>query len=804
MSVYTYSSDTGVNLTQLYSDAKKSAPSQDIQDNVTSALSDLHTEFAFQQTRLDGWGVQWSEEGKGPDGNIDETLARAGFTETATSVLENILDLNKEAANIRASDASNTQAWAAGGPEKKSSIPTIDMSRYTDLIQDLTNAIDILYEISRNRRVHIAGKSHGLGESSSEPVRSQSTKSLHGEEGDSKSVRFTAFEPTFYDSHKHSTSRRLGTPHAIDPSALILPPEGPPPYQNAGVALTTRMIGRLFRWQAPEPVRISLQEYLDDPLVLVEYAPFDPLHLESGVPPPLNKLEQLAGYLQQVSSQPQLNLLGYFQDPQTARLALIYDITDCFTDSGASEQQEFEHVEQRSLLHLLQAASKTSKTADSLAATPPLEDRFRLAFRVAKHMEYMHSAAFTHENLTSDSILFVTDAHGRQQPSDLIQTPVIGSFDLFSSPIFQAHADESGSNIYRYPDSYEPADDLTSRLKRDIYGLGLILLEIGLWTPLSDLHKSKYQLNDFKARLEKIWIPRLAVKCGSAYMNAVQACFNFSDSIGSTMLVARHYDELINQLRRCCLICDDDGASYSRPDSRQSYAPSAVDSGYHSIRSRGKSPRQQSVSSAQSRRSSRYMSRSPSSRQTGPQDWLHSLFNDGYSFREVRSSAVTIQRSWRLWKEQKADRASRGLPSPSADIQRTGTQDLTSHTTPPKQRVFPCRLNSEQLAEWHSTLGLRISHIVERALKGSRESSTIELINVGTDEATSKPTILVTCASTALVKAAIKRRFRCDTDVYNIKVRKGGVNLSHKSGTPEQEDNKSDRRRIRPVIDERY
>jgi hypothetical protein len=80
--------------------------------------------------------------------------------------------------------------------------------------------------------------------------------------------------------------------------------------------------------------------------------------------------------------------------------------------------------------------------------------------------------------------------------------------------------------------------------------------------------------------------------------------------------------------------------------------------------------------------------------------------------------------------------------------------------------------------EWHSDIGFRLSCIIERALKGSTESSSIDLVSVGHDAFTARPTIVVTCTNTARVKAALKRKFHYDRTMFDLKVRQGCVSLS--------------------------
>jgi hypothetical protein len=72
----------------------------------------------------------------------------------------------------------------------------------------------------------------------------------------------------------------------------------------------------------------------------------------------------------------------------------------------------------------------------------------------------------------------------------------------------------------------------------------------------------------------------------------------------------------------------------------------------------------------------------------------------------------------------------------------------------------------------------RIERVLERALKDSDETVSIDLVAVGESKETARPTILVTCSSTGKVKAVLHKKFRYDQTVYDLKVRRGKVRRS--------------------------
>ena len=85
-------------LTQLYSDTKTTCDAvveQDAKDTPESHA--LHRKFRIQKDRLITWGVDWSDNSKGKQGDIDESVEEAGMTETVTSVLGTIKEILDEA-----------------------------------------------------------------------------------------------------------------------------------------------------------------------------------------------------------------------------------------------------------------------------------------------------------------------------------------------------------------------------------------------------------------------------------------------------------------------------------------------------------------------------------------------------------------------------------------------------------------------------------------------------------------------------------------------------------------------------------
>ena len=113
----------------------------------------------------------------------------------------------------------------------------------------------------------------------------------------------------------------------------------------------------------------------------------------------------------------------------------------------------------------------------------PLEERLLLARQVANAVVFVHSLNFVHKNMRPETILVFPN------PGKTLGTPFLVGFQMFQSAdkITDRPGDDSWSkNIYRHPTRQGTHPDYIYRMQHDIYSLGVILLEIGLWSPFVD------------------------------------------------------------------------------------------------------------------------------------------------------------------------------------------------------------------------------------------------------------------------------------------------------------------------------
>jgi hypothetical protein len=881
-------------LSKLYSDTKH------VGDVVTEPekteegpeLSALHRKLRIQKDRLIAWGVEWSDSAAASQGDIEESVARAGVTETVTSVLNTIKDIYEEAERLQ-TGTSNVKVGSSLANEKVASRTNdglwaaSERARYEDLIKDLTESIDILYDLSRSRK--------GIQQSSlsSQPESTQAASSPFYSD-------YNASETTLVHPLPPSISFRSGLPPKVEFSDVILPEDEPPPYETPN-SLRIRTIGRLRQYRSStNPWKTDGSKSIDTP-ILVEYACFDPAYSVTGVSPPLNRLEEYLSAIGRLQSD--LNRLGifhcigYFEDLQHSRYGIIYELPQ-FVYSGPVDAHKPNPLLQP--LTLLQLLKTTSTKIPGIAA-PPLEDRFSLSLRLTQTFSKLHEDSLVHKDLNSNNILLfkknkpVGQSSGNYPVDYALRQPRVCSFDLFSEFNIDTESPQSSFNIYRHPNDPRSAGDYKAPYmpQFDMYSLGLILLEIGLWLPLGDLFKTKYTISDFKNRIDDVWIRKLAGKCGTAYMQAVRDCFSAADRMANNhdpmYSVTQIYNRILIRLERCCLLDEDESSrdwdnTISRPAApgmlgfaqTKAYARKRLQSTQGPVEPKGSYPtnivkrlsveRDTQLFEAKKKIAAPMASNHPGGDSQAPpsyqnptlpvplQDFWTSetLVEDDpgawtrpqrprirtsskgdipevptsprdrvsgaastiqrawrarahkLSFTEYKRKVTVIQKQWRHRIASKSETTSTVDSQPiSMELAAPGDDSSGPYPTPEPEKddaeqpdalrikiqqygssqrklvVQPSvKFSEEVLNQWHGRMLSSLEKWVGRALKDSRETVSIDLLSIGTTPETAKPTIMVTCTSTKRVKAFLDRKFEYDTNMFDLKIRKGKMNRS--------------------------
>ena len=111
--------------------------------------------------------------------------------------------------------------------------------------------------------------------------------------------------------------------------------------------------------------------------------------------------------------------------------------------------------------------------------------RFSLSWKVALSLLYLHTADWFHKGIHSGNVVFACE-----QDKVNFDSPIFSGFEYSrtQSSGTTSRGTDPRWDIYRWPSIQSEAPQTTnSRQTYDIYSLGLMLLEIAHWKPLSDL-----------------------------------------------------------------------------------------------------------------------------------------------------------------------------------------------------------------------------------------------------------------------------------------------------------------------------
>ncbi|KAF4988437.1 hypothetical protein FGRMN_9761 [Fusarium graminum] len=257
--------------------------------------------------------------------------------------------------------------------------------------------------------------------------------------------------------------------------------------------------------------------------VVIEWVDYDRNDVDERVAH-VRRLDDLARMMHSASEcHPDLHSIdcvGYVDDASRCRYGLVYK----------APSSSF------STLHDLIASADLK--------TPDLDDRVRLAHTLAVALWSLHSLDWLHKSLCSSNILFFpsafsTSAHSSTAAAALvpdIQQPYLTGFDAsrpdLDTALSVAPRNPSILTLHRHPASLRGFPHCKPM---DIYTLGLVLLEIGLWKVLQTYHKPHYSTDRWRDKvLRAALVPGLGSKVGRRYRDVVDRCLAVTEEMTST------------------------------------------------------------------------------------------------------------------------------------------------------------------------------------------------------------------------------------------------------------------------------
>ncbi|KAI9655335.1 MAG: hypothetical protein M1821_005482 [Bathelium mastoideum] len=216
-----------------------------------------------------------------------------------------------------------------------------------------------------------------------------------------------------------------------------------------------------------------------------------------------------------------LDCLGYVDDTAATRYGIVHLLPEAAPQS--SLKPEF--------------LSLSTVINDSTRRTPDLDARFRLARSLAIALWSFHSLDWLHKAFYPSNILFFPPSvapNGAASINHDIDYPYVLGFDSSRPEHLSEMSAAAQPSVAHLPDLYRHPDSLgiwrqSYRKAYDIYSLGLVLLEIGLWTCITGYWKSKYSPSVFKQKILSGMVPHLGSKTGSRYRTVVERCLTYGN-----------------------------------------------------------------------------------------------------------------------------------------------------------------------------------------------------------------------------------------------------------------------------------
>lgn len=258
--------------------------------------------------------------------------------------------------------------------------------------------------------------------------------------------------------------------------------------------------------------------------VLVEWIPYDREALDERVSH-LKRLDDLARMMHSASSRhPDLHSIdcvGYTDDTASARYGLVYKAP---------------HTSYSTLSTLISSPD---------LKTPDLNDRVRLATKLAVALWSLHSLDWLHKSLCGSNVLFfpsafASSAQGTTATAAVvpdISDPRLAGFGASRPDLDVALSvvprSPSIGELHRHPDSLRGGRPHVKAF--DVYSLGLALLEIGLWKLLQSYYKPHYSAERWRDRVVlPVLVPGLASKVGRTYRDVVDMCIRVDGDLSSS------------------------------------------------------------------------------------------------------------------------------------------------------------------------------------------------------------------------------------------------------------------------------
>ncbi len=239
----------------------------------------------------------------------------------------------------------------------------------------------------------------------------------------------------------------------------------------------------------------------------------------------LRRIEQLSA-LFHINQDPSFRLpfsSGYYHDSQQARYGIVFN--PLLHDCGQLKVVTLENI------LFWKPSTKSNRTL-----RPDLGSRFKLAYTLTLSLSKIQSIGWYHQGIRSENVIFVSTADRFEDSKDICwDEPWWVGYSTARPDTFDSIPGYDPSpvrNWYRHPDRWGQQPKSFNKV-HDIYSIGVVLLEIGIWAPISksvtaiSLENSNRDQSGEAARQKLVSLAkngRVADLMGQQYTSIVELC----------------------------------------------------------------------------------------------------------------------------------------------------------------------------------------------------------------------------------------------------------------------------------------
>lgn len=186
---------------------------------------------------------------------------------------------------------------------------------------------------------------------------------------------------------------------------------------------------------------------------------------------------------------------------------------------------------------------------------PDLNDKLSLAKILIACVQSLHTSGWVHKNISSLNIIFFLKS-ARDLSTLNMREPYMIGFD---------HSRKDGEGEYSQGQRFRGSKEYLhphyrqeiTGYKRsyDYYALGLVLLEIGTWTSLSNLYEGHPTAHpdELRAKYIQHCTEQLGKTMGPTYLNVTKKCLEYNGGEDGVEEQLQFQTEVVDKLNRCML-----------------------------------------------------------------------------------------------------------------------------------------------------------------------------------------------------------------------------------------------------------